>query len=95
MNKKRPAANRAGIIVRPGAKFVGWIGNADEGGGGITAEDIERGPSVDPFDDHGMDEEKNRLLAEYCKEIFEKELNGGIADESACLKTRDLKTFID
>ncbi|HOX41639.1 MAG TPA: hypothetical protein PK263_05630 [bacterium] len=89
----RQIANRAAIIVRPKAKFAEWVRNADEESKGITAEDIAREPNVYLVDDYEMDEEKDRLLAEYCKEIFEEELNGWSTDESAWPKTRDLKTF--
>ena len=85
--------NRAAIIVRPKAKFVEWVRNADEESKGITAEDIAREPNVYLVDSYEMDEEKDQLLAEYFKEIFEEELNGWISDESAWPKTRNLETF--
>jgi len=89
----RQVANRAAIIVRPKVKFVEWVRSADEESRGITAEDIAREPNVYLVDDYEMDEEKDRLLAEYCEDIFGEELNGWNTDESAWPKTRDLKTF--
>ena len=85
--------NRAAIIVRPKAPFVEWVRNADDKSKSITAEDTAREPNIYLVDDYEMNEEKDRLLAEYCEDIFEEELNGWITDESVWPKARDLKTF--
>jgi hypothetical protein len=88
-------SNRAVIIVRPKIPFVEWVRNADDESKHITAEDIGEEPNVYLVDDYEMDGEKDQLISENFKEIFEEELNGWITDESQWPKKRDLKTFLD
>jgi len=85
--------NRAVIIVRPKAPFVDWIRSADDESKHITSEEIAAEPNVYLVDDYEMDGQRDQLLAEYYKEIFEEELNSWITDESVWPKKRDLKTF--
>ena len=85
--------NRAAIIVRPKAPFVEWVRNADDASDHITTEDIPEEPSVYLVSDYEMDGEKDQIIKETYKEIFEEELNGWITDESMWPKKRDLKTF--
>jgi hypothetical protein len=86
-------SNRVAIIVRPKAPFVEWVQNADDESGHITAKEIQEEPNVYLVHDEEMDGEKDQLVSENFKSIFEEELNGWIADESMWPKKRDLKTF--
>jgi hypothetical protein len=74
--------NRAVIIVRPKAPFIEWVRSLDDKSKRITAEDIAEEPNVYLVTAYEMDGEKDQLIAENYKEIFEKELNGWITDES-------------
>jgi hypothetical protein len=91
----KQTTNRAVIIVRPNPPFVEWVRSADNESMHITAEDIGKEPNVYLVNDYEMDGEKDKIIAENYKEIFEEELNGWFTDESARPKKRDLKTFME
>jgi len=91
----RLISNRAAIIVRPKTPFVEWVRNADDESKHITAENIGMEPNIYMIYDYDMDGEKDQLVAENFKEIFEEELNGWITDESMWPKNRNLETFLE
>jgi hypothetical protein len=87
--------NRAAIIVRPKDPFVEWVRNADNESKHITAKDIREEPNIYLVNDYDMDGEKEQLIKDNYKDIFEEELNGWITDESIWPKKRDLKKFLE
>ncbi len=89
----RMIANRAAIIVRPKIPFVEWVRSVDASSSDITTKKIREEPNVYLVHDYETDSEKNQVVAENFKQIFEEELFGWVTDESAWPKKRDLKTF--
>lgn len=87
--------NRAVIIVRPKKRFIEWVRNADNDSKRITVKDIEEEPNIYLVNDYDMDAEKEKLIKENYKYIFEEELNGWITDESVWPGKRDMKTFLE
>jgi hypothetical protein len=85
--------NRAVIILRPKGPYIDWVRSADDESKHITAAEIAAEPNVYLVDDYEMDGERDELIANNYREIFEAELNGWLIDKSVWPKTRDLKTF--
>jgi hypothetical protein len=85
--------NRAVIILRPKEPYIDWVRSADDESKHITAEEIAAEPNVYLVDDYEMAGERDDLMANNYREMFEAELNGWLIDKSAWPKKRDLETF--
>lgn len=91
----RRISNRAVIVVRPKTPFVNWLRDTDVEGKDVTEEDIGKERNVYLVHDYEMDGDKDELIDENYKEIFEAELNARITDQTLWPRKMDLKTFLD
>ena len=76
-----PTLNRTAIVLRPKQPFIDWINECDPDGRPVTLEEVSDDNTVYLISED-RDDNVERAMRGYWREIFEEELFGWYTDES-------------
>ncbi len=87
------AINRTAVIVVPARPFLDWLHRADTTSAAVSLEDLRREPTIYLLPEYDTEQEARGYLREYCRQIFEEQLDGRYRVPSAWPVDRTFDTF--
>jgi hypothetical protein len=88
------AINRSAVIVMPEQPFLDWLHRVDPTSAELNLEDLRREPTIYLLPEYDTAEQARGYLREYCREIFEEQLDGWYRVPSVWPVDRTFDTFI-
>ena len=88
------AINRSAVIVMPKQPFLDWLHRVDPTSANLKLEDLRRELTIYLLPEYDTEEEARGNLREYCREIFEEQLDGWYRVPSAWPVDRTCDTFL-
>ncbi|MDB4285621.1 hypothetical protein N9903_01810 [bacterium] len=81
------------VVLRPKEPFIEWVRNHDEESEKVTADEIVKETVAYMLHDKSMEGEKEKIIKDNYRTLFESELNHWFTDEESWPKKRDRKKF--
>lgn len=86
--------NRSVAIIKPKQAFLEWANSVSDEGHQFSIFDLGVEYNVVLLPEYDSKEHAEAILKERCREMFEIELSGWIADASKWPENRDYETFL-
>ena len=88
-------SNRVVVVLRPKKPFIEWVQQNDDQSEKLSTEDISKEPAAYLLHDYSMEGEREQIINDNYRTLFESELHHWFTDEESWPIKRDMKTFIE